>query len=374
MTPAEPVESGGEADVRPSVGVAERRVPLWVFVVAALAGGAILFTILEGRRRSLSAPAVKTAQVDLSGGAPPPTLFIPPGYAPAAPAVAVMTRPPSVSPAPAAPPPPRAVPPSPRMDPTPPPFAPYMSQQPSAQPPAPTRRDASPVLVIDNGSTVRAELAQTVRPADAQGPDSGGGASQQRDTSRARAGAFANRGTTITQGTLIPAVLESALDSTRSGFARAVVSRDVRGFDGTRVLIPRGSRLIGEYGSEAQPGQKRALINWTRLIRPDGATIAIGSPVADTLGRTGVKARVNTHFFERFAGAILQSALDVGVNLASREIGAPTIIALPGALGGATAQTVQPQQITPTLAVKRGTSVSVFVARDLDFTGVEHAR
>ncbi|MBX3594142.1 MAG: TrbI/VirB10 family protein [Sphingomonas sp.] len=202
------------------------------------------------------------------------------------------------------------------------------------------------------------------------GAAGGGGAA--RDTARARAGAFANRATTIVQGTLIPAVLESALDSSRAGFARAIVSRDVRGFDGTRILIPRGSRLIGEYGSDAAQGQKRALIDWTRLIRPDGATIAIGSPLADTLGRTGIRGKVDTHFLERFGDAILQSMLDIGSNLATREIGGATVIALPGA--NVAAQAVQPQRIPPTLSVKRGTSISVFVARDLDFTGVEADR
>lgn len=56
-----------------------------------------------------------------------------------------------------------------------------------------------------------------------------------------RAGSIANRATTVPQGTLIPAVLETAMNSTGAGFARALVQRDVHGFDGTRVLIPRGS-------------------------------------------------------------------------------------------------------------------------------------
>jgi type IV secretion system protein VirB10 len=191
---------------------------------------------------------------------------------------------------------------------------------------------------------------------------------------RTRAGVLANRSTTVAQGALIPAVLETALDSTRAGFARAIVSRDVRGFDGSRVLIPRGSRLIGDYRSDVAPGQHRALVNWTRLIRPDGVTIAIGSPAADTLGGGGIRARVNSHFFTRFAGAILQSILDVGVNLAGRvgnNNGA--VVVLPGTLQGA-AQIVQPSQITPTLTVRAGTSISIFVARDLDFTGAENRR
>jgi type IV secretion system protein VirB10 len=250
-------------------------------------------------------------------------------------------------------------------------YMPQQQFQPTPAPaPAPVRADTSAVLVIDQGAQMRREES----PTDTEGSAAArqGQSRPVRDTSRARASALANRSTTIVQGTLIQAVLESGLDSTRAGFARAIVSRDVRGFDGARVLIPRGSRLIGEYDAENSAGQNRALVNWTRLIRPDGVTIAIGSPVADPVGRTGVRARVNTHFFERFGGAILQSILDIGVNVASREAGAPAIYAFPGS--NITSQTIRPQQVTPTLTVKPGTSVSVFVARDLDFTGAATLR
>lgn len=258
-----------------------------------------------------------------------------------------------------------------------------------AEPPVPSvqpRVSNGPALVIDTGMALPRELqagsdipvspsasfpgtSPQSGPAGA-GPSSPTGA-KPLNTDRARAGVFANRPTTVVQGTLIAAVLESALDTTRPGFARALVSRDVRSFDGSRVLIPRGSRLIGEVEADTTTGQKRALINWTRLIRPDGVTIALDSPVSDTLGGTGVRAKVNTHFWERFSGAILQSALDVGVNLATREAGGATIIALPGAMNGVAAQTIQPREIAPTLTVQRGTGISVFVARDLDFTDVE---
>jgi type IV secretion system protein VirB10 len=229
-------------------------------------------------------------------------------------------------------------------------------------------------LVVDTsvGQSGPAAAAAGAAPAGEEATPAITGAAQQ--TGRARAGVLANRATTVPQGTLIQAVLETAFDSTRPGFARAIVSRDVRGFDGTRVLIPRGSRLIGEYRSEAAPGQRRALVNWFRLIRPDGVTIAIGSPAADPLGRGGIRANVNSHFFERFAAAILQSALDIGVNLASTAGGGTVIIGVPGTIQGSTAQITQPQQIVPTLTVPQGRSISIFVARDLDFTGVENRR
>ncbi|OJU14585.1 MAG: type IV secretion system protein B10 [Sphingomonas sp. 66-10] len=224
-------------------------------------------------------------------------------------------------------------------------------------------------MVIDSSQTRGGGEQAAGAAAPGQAPS---GMAADGTAARVSAGTIANRATTVPQGTLIPAVLETAFNSSRAGFARALVQRDVRGFDGTKVLIPRGSRLIGEYRSDATSGQKRALINWTRLIRPDGVTIAIGSPATDPLGTGGIKAKVNSHFFERFAGAILQSALDVGVTLAARSVDS-SVLVLPGALqgGGAGAGVRTPNQIPPTLSVRQGTSVSVFVARDLDFTEVE---
>jgi type IV secretion system protein VirB10 len=177
---------------------------------------------------------------------------------------------------------------------------------------------------------------------------------------------IANPSTTIPQGALIHAVLETALDSNRPGFARAIVSRDVRSFDGTRILIPRGSRLFGEYKADLVDGQNRAFILWQRLTRPDGSQMLLESPAADPLGRAGVGGKVNTHFFTRFAGTILQSALDIGVGMATRRASDGTVVV---GLPGSSQTLINPAQATikPTLKVRHGSSVSVFVARDLDF-------
>lgn len=190
----------------------------------------------------------------------------------------------------------------------------------------------------------------------------------------ARATMLRNRATLVVEGTLISAALESALDSTRPGPARALVTHDVVGFDGTRVLIPRGSRLVGEYEAGLQRGQNRALVIWTRLIRPDGAVIALGSPAVDPLGRVGVKGSVNSHFLERFGAALLQTSLKIGTAYAARGLGGNSIavLTLPGGSGTTTA--AQGGGVQPTLHVKQGASISVFVARDLDFTSVEHRK
>jgi type IV secretion system protein VirB10 len=188
---------------------------------------------------------------------------------------------------------------------------------------------------------------------------------------RVSASRLLNPSLTVPQGTIIAAVLETALDSTRAGAVRGIVSRDVRSFDGSRVLIPRGSRLYGEYASDLSAGQKRTLVNWQRLTRPDAVIINLDSPAADPLGRAGVRGKVDSNFFARFGSAILQSVLDIGVGLATRTVQDDAVIlALPGStqeIAGRPQQT----EVQRTLKVQQGTSVSVFVARDLDFSTVD---
>ena len=149
------------------------------------------------------------------------------------------------------------------------------------------------------------------------------------------------------------------------------VQEPANGCAQTRVLVPRGSRLFGEYKADMAPGQNRAFIEWQKLTRPDGVQIALDSPAADTLGRAGVVGHVNGHFFQRFSGAILQSALDIGVGVATRSASSgAVVVGLPGS-SQSFSDGSSSQQIKPTLKVRQGTSVSVFVARDLDFSSAK---
>ena len=173
--------------------------------------------------------------------------------------------------------------------------------------------------------------------------------------------------TTVTQGTLIPAVLETAIDTDVPGFVRAVVSADVRSFDGGRVLVPRSSRLIGQYKSGLQTGQKRVYIIWTRLIRPDGISVNIASPAVGFGGETGLAGKVNTHFFERFGSAMLLSVVG---GLSTLGGGGLSLVAGGGVQSAAATAVGQTGQIGPTIRVRQGEPIRVFTARDLDFSKV----
>ena len=176
----------------------------------------------------------------------------------------------------------------------------------------------------------------------------------------------------VPQGTIVAAVMETALNSDLPGFARAIVQRDVLSFDGGAVLIPAGSRVIGQYESGVAQGASRVFIVWTRLIRPDGVTIALASPAVDELGRAGVKGKVNRHFLQRFGGSILLSVLSGGINAATAAAtqGSSVVVSSSGQAAGLAEQAAKDFDIPPTIKTKQGAAVQIFVARDLDFTRV----
>ena len=180
----------------------------------------------------------------------------------------------------------------------------------------------------------------------------------------------------IPQGAIIGAVMETALNSDLPGYARAVVTKDVLSFDGSSVLIPAGSRVIGEYNSGVAQGASRIFIIWSRLIRPDGVSIALGSPAVDELGRGGLGGKVNRHFLQRFGGAILLSVLTGGISAltASLSRSSAVVVSTSSEATNLAGQALKGTDIPPTIKTQQGALVLIFVARDLDFTAVGPAR
>ena len=176
----------------------------------------------------------------------------------------------------------------------------------------------------------------------------------------------------VPQGAVIGAVMETALNSDQPGFARALTQRDMYSFDGSAILIPAGSRLIGQYKSGVAQGASRLFVMWTRLIRPDGVSIELASPATDDLGRGGIGGKVNRHFVQRFGGAILTSVLSGGISAlaASRSGGSTVFVSGAGQASSLASQATQNSDIPPTITTRQGALVRVFVARDLDFSRV----
>jgi type IV secretion system protein VirB10 len=344
MTPPIPsitAADGARDDARPVVPTPSSGPPLVVIIAGFLVLAVVLFIVLESNRHA-AVKALGPAR-QLGDGQvleAPPTLEVPPP--PRAP-------PPEIS----LPPPPPEIRYVDRPGPSPPPIIQYVERPAMGLPPPPPPammlgKLTEPALVIDLGEG-------TANP----GPN---------EEAAARATVLRNRSALVSQGSLIPAVLETPIDSTRPGPVRALTSADTRGFDGSKVLIPRGSRLVGEFKADVQAGQRRVLVTWNRLVRPDGVAIRLISPATDTVGGTGIAGDVNTHALARIGSVALQTALTIGVNLASRPGDGSVVVGLPGQVASGSGQTLLPSSdFKPTITVKEGAAITVFVVRDLDF-------
>jgi type IV secretion system protein VirB10 len=331
----------------PRVG---RRDPAWRLALGCLGVGCfgvVVFTNLSHGRLSASQAEARVPTTPSAAPAPPQ-------------AVPAATPPPAAAPAP-------GVPPAPAADDAAAQGGPAVVLDLSDQHPAP-----QPVDSLSPKPGAGVPTITTLVNANATPEERFSDRLTASSVQTARASRLRDTAMIAPQGTVIPAVLETALNSDLPGFARAIVSSDVRGYDNSTVLIPKGSKLVGEYKSAVSPGQSRAFVVWTRLLTPEGVSIDLGSPAADELGRGGLAGETNTHFLRRFSSSILTTVITAGLAVAASGGGGSTAIILssPATSAGATAPLARDLDIPDTISVKQGAAIKVFVAKDLDFSSV----
>uniref|UniRef100_UPI0025E435C3 TrbI/VirB10 family protein n=1 Tax=uncultured Caulobacter sp. TaxID=158749 RepID=UPI0025E435C3 len=180
----------------------------------------------------------------------------------------------------------------------------------------------------------------------------------------------------VKAGTIIPAALITALNSDLPGEVIAQVTEPV--YDhrtGRTVLIPQGSRLIGQYDSQVAYGQNRLMVAWNRIIMPDGRSINIGSMTgADLSGAAGLQDRRDGHFGQLARGILLSTLFSVGA-AAAQDAGTRSsggLVINSAGSGVANSAQMVGQQITgrdlnrqPTLRVRAGWPLRVLVSKDM---------
>lgn len=180
-----------------------------------------------------------------------------------------------------------------------------------------------------------------------------------------------NPSNTVVQGTMIQAALETAIDSSLAGQVRAIISEDVHAYDGSRVLIARGSRLIGRYQSGVDIAQQRITIAWDRIILPDSQTVEISAFGGDELGRSGTTGFVDSRFGARFGSAALISLIGALPTVAADSTDDATTSDVLENVGEDLQDSTQSVMgeylsIAPVIHVDQGSRVTVMVDRDLE--------
>jgi type IV secretion system protein VirB10 len=178
-------------------------------------------------------------------------------------------------------------------------------------------------------------------------------------------------------GSVIPAVMLTGIDSDLPGAISAQVRQTVYdSLNPSVVLIPQGTRLIGQYSSQIAYGQSRVLVAWSRLIFPNGATIDLrGMEGTDGKGQAGFHDQVDNHYLRVFGSAILMSLLGVGAQLSQpQNSGALNTPSASQQAAAATAQQLnnvgtnllnRNLNIQPTLIIRPGYAFNVLVNRTM---------
>lgn len=195
-------------------------------------------------------------------------------------------------------------------------------------------------------------------------------------TPKRAAGMLGNRNFILAKGSFIDCALQTRLDSTVPGMTACVITRNVYSDNGKVLLVERGSTVTGEYKSNMKQGMARIFVLWSRIKTPNGVVINLDSPGTDPLGGAGVPGYIDTHFWQRFGGALMLSLVDdVARGLTSNSGSGGNSQFNFNSTGDATQNMAAEAlkntiNIPPTLYKNQGEQVGIYIARDLDFSSV----
>jgi type IV secretion system protein VirB10 len=190
--------------------------------------------------------------------------------------------------------------------------------------------------------------------------------------SAASANAAAGKTYVLFEGTILETVLINRLDGGFAGPVECLLSTDVYSSDRQHLLIPAGSKLLGETRKVETFGQSRLAVVFHRLLMPDGYSVSLDQfKGLNQIGDTGLRDQVNNHYRRIF-----------GVSLAVGALGAVSEAGTGGALNatggdlmrqGFAQSTAQSSaqildkflNIMPTVTIREGHRIKVYLAGDL---------
>lgn len=184
-----------------------------------------------------------------------------------------------------------------------------------------------------------------------------------------------NRSLLLSSGTSIPCVLKTEIITSYPALTLCQITKNVYSADGKYLLIRSGSLVQGEQTKVMMQGIARVFVNWNTILDGD-LEIRVDALAAGTLGASGVPAWIDTHFWERFGGALMLSFIDdaltaaashaqndnVSVDNVTNTSSTMAEIALSNSIN-----------ISPTAYILQGTMMSIMVPRNVDFSSVYQA-
>jgi type IV secretion system protein VirB10 len=188
----------------------------------------------------------------------------------------------------------------------------------------------------------------------------------------AAANAAAGKTYVLFEGNILETVLINRLDGQFSGPVECLLSTNVYSNDRQHLLIPAGSKLLGETKKVDSLGQKRLAVAFHRLLMPDGFSVSLDQfKGLNQIGDTGLRDQVNNHYLRIFGVSLAIGALgavaEAGSGSAITASGTDLMRqGLAGSMAQSSAQILDKfLNILPTVTIREGHRVKVYLSGDL---------
>ena len=174
------------------------------------------------------------------------------------------------------------------------------------------------------------------------------------------------------EGSVVEGVLTNRLDGAFSGPVNVMVTTNVYSHDRDHLVIPQGSRLLGEAQKVTAFGQNRLAVAFHRLIMPDGYSLSLDQfQGLNQIGETGLKDRVNHHYVQIF-GTAIAIGLVAGIAQANTTYGYNSTgtdemrQGFAQSLSGTSLQILNRfLNVLPTVTIREGNRIKVLLTDDL---------
>lgn len=191
----------------------------------------------------------------------------------------------------------------------------------------------------------------------------------------------------LVRGTYIRCVLETRIITDVAGYTSCIVTEPVYSINGRRLLLPKGSKVLGQY--EGEPNGPRVGVVWDRITTPNGLDVTLEGPGVDNLGGAGHPGDYNGHWVSKMTSALMISLISDAFKYAAEKNGPKTSTVTPSGLvidqpfESNTAKTMErlanqalskASSRPATVTINQGTVLNVYVAKDVDFSGVVSRR
>jgi type IV secretion system protein VirB10 len=176
----------------------------------------------------------------------------------------------------------------------------------------------------------------------------------------------------LLEGTVLETLLINRLNGSFSGPVDCLVTNDIYSRDGQHVLIPAGTKVLGETKKVDDFGQQRLAVFFHRLIMPDGFSVTLDQfKGLNQIGETSLEGKVNNHYLQIFGaslaigvlGGIAQAGTgNVYTNSAFDQVRA----GFGSSLANSSLQILDKfLNILPTVTIREGSRVKIYLADDL---------